>query len=361
MRKNLVAILAGVSIILAAAAYFTTDSAESSASALLLRRPPQIRPRIDASAEVRGMALGLHAGSDNYDYEPALAEIRELGANSVELVIAWYQADVRSSEPRSVKGRTPSLRRIARTIETARGMGLRVHLLPIVLLESAGDREWRGVMEPEDPDAWWRNYESLLKDLARVADEKGAESLSVGSELLWSERERARWQKVIAGVRSEYRGKLIYSANWDHYDVVEFWDLLDQVGISGYFELTHDSEATRTDLELSWMKVRQDLLDWLPESKPLLFTEIGCPAVDGGAVYPWNYTMQTTRDDEEQARALAAFFEAWKKTPGFSGAFVYEWDLPGTEATNYSPKGREGEEVVKRWLRGHSPTLQHSE
>ncbi|RMH54103.1 MAG: hypothetical protein D6679_14195 [Candidatus Hydrogenedentota bacterium] len=299
---------------------------------------------------LRGMALGLHNGGE-FDYRPAIDEIEEHGADAVEFVIPFFQCDVHSDTPGPRRGRTPPPDALANLIRYARRRNLDVFLLPIVLLEKAGKREWRGRMTPTDTDLWWKNYRRLLLDVARAGEKGGAMALSVGSELVWSERFRWRWEDLIRRVRGTFSGYLLYSANWDHYEPVTFWQSLDAIGISGYYELTRNRKAGIEELQRSWEKIRDEILAWQATvGKPLVFTEVGYPAVDGGAVYPWNYTMEAERDDAEQARGIEAFRRAWRKTPQLAAAFIYEWGVPGDTENHYSPRGRVAETFLRRWF-----------
>lgn len=320
--------------------------------------PPASRPTHEAYTSpapwthpsMKGIALTLHEG-DSYDYRPLVDEIASTGASAIELVLPYYQDSVTATNPGPKSGSTPSLEFIAAVIRRARERGMQVHLLPIVLLDHSGDDEWRGVMKPRYPERWWNNYGCIITDLARLAAQENVQSLSVGSELLWSEKMRNRWIPLINSVKEIYSGRLLYSANWDHYRPVAFWDKLDAIGISGYFELTRDSEATVEDLRSSWRSERDTILAWRREiGKPMIFTEVGYPAIDGGAVYPWNYTIAGRPDEEEQRRAFSAFFDAWRDVSEIEGAFVYEWGIPDRGGSVYSPRGRLVEKLVRDWM-----------
>jgi hypothetical protein len=315
-------------------------------------RPKQAYSNSDAvtSPTLRGLALGLHEG-DAYDYRSVIDEIAATGSGAVELVIPYYQRDVHSSHPGPKESRTPSAETLDATIRHARSRGMKVFLLPIVLLDHADTDEWRGVMSPSDTAEWWSEYGRIITGLARVAESEGVEGLSVGSELHWSEKMRDRWTSLIHDVRGIYSGTLLYSANWDHYEPVTFWDDLDAVGVSGYFELTKDSEASADALRSAWIEKRDQLLSWRAGiGKPIIFTEVGYPAIDGGAVFPWNYTLSARPDEEEQRRALTAFFEASRDVQGIEGAFLYEWGIADRGGSLYSPRRREAESAVRKWL-----------
>lgn len=306
-----------------------------------------------SDAGLRGIALGMHAGEDDYDYTPAIEEIDGLGAQGVELLIPYFQKDIRSSRPSPRANRTPTDAQIVATIKTARARGMDVFILPVVLLEEAGSKEWRGVMRPERPDEWWERYQALVVELAELAEQGGATGFAVGSELVWSEEKREQWAPVISAVRSRFSGKLIYSANWDHFKPVRFWDLLDGIGISGYFELTRDKDAGFGELTAAWAKERASLEDFSRKvGKPIYFTEVGYPALDGGAVHPWNYTMESESDEREQELALRAFAAAWQGSD-LGGAFIYDWNLPDRPRGSYSPRDRSAEHFLRGWFAGN--------
>lgn len=314
-------------------------------------RANDLSPRgSERAPRTRGIALGMHDWGGCH-YAASLAEIAETGARAVELVIPYYQRDVQASSMGPRPQRTPTETCLEETIRTAHGLGLDVWLLPVVLLESAGKREWRGRLRPEDPDAWWRHYRELVLSIATLAARLDVEAMAVGSELVWSEAKAARWHAILGAVREVFGGTLLYSANWDHYEPVTFWDAVDAIGISGYFELTKDPRASARELRESWIAVRDRILPWVRATgKPLVFTEIGYPAVEGGAVHPWNYTLAAERDEDEQDRALAAFFATWHGVPELAAAFVYEWGIPGGVDEAYSPRGRLAEARVRRWM-----------
>ena len=310
----------------------------------------ELRPLLK-SPSYRGLALGLHAGDGNYKYDQAVKEIAATGANTLEILVPFYQTNIHSSSPEVRKNRTPLPGQIGDVIDLAHKQGMRVIVLPVLLLEEAGDKEWRGVMKPKDLDAWWQNYNGLILDLAAIAQEHHAEVFSVGSELLWTEHDRARWVTLIDSVRSFYEGYLIYSANWDHFEPVTFWDKLDAVGISGYFELTKNYDAQQAELDAVWRKNRDEILVFIQKvRKPLIFTEFGYPALDGGAVYPWDYTMSSEVDEEEQARAITAFLRAWSGAHWIEGVIYYEWGLPERTQSKYSPRNRISEKILKDWF-----------
>jgi hypothetical protein len=236
--------------------------------------------------------------------------------------------------------KTPSDAAVRSVARAAKDRGLRVLLFPIVTLDELRAGEWRGTLRPDDADGWWSSYEKMILAYARIAADEGAAALSVGSELGSTEAWRDRWYHLISKVEKAFPGDLVYSANWDHYDQPSFWSRLDWIGVTGYFELTRDRDASEAALAKAWAPHREKLEAFAKDQgKPLVLTEVGYPAVDGGAVEPWDYTRATAADPEEQRRAFAAL----------AGVFVWEWT-----GSSYSPRGQPAEQTLRCWFSGRS-------
>ena len=322
--------------------------------------------------ELRGMTVPLHSKDPAYDYGPSLKELPGLGVRQVCVTFHVYQARAHSPTPTRHPTKTPSDGTIRTVIKQAQALGLEVALLPIVLIEHPGEHEWRGNLSPPDtmgrrrgdagyqgPDwrTWFRGYGQLLRHYARLGEECRVSILSVGSELSSSEGEASRWRALIGEVRELFSGELTYSANWDHYQHVSFWSALDYVGLSGYYELTRDTTPSLSELLGAWRRVRAQLLTWRTtaglERKPLLFTELGYPSIDGCASKPWDYTAKTPPDLLEQAACYEAFVRCWDGRPELGGVFFYEWwGEGGPQDGHYTPRGKPALSVLKGWFGG---------
>ncbi|MCB2156818.1 hypothetical protein KQI84_18220 [bacterium] len=305
---------------------------------------------------MKGVALGLYASDPDYDYGYAIKEIADTGANTVSLLVVLMQENGTSSRMYARPGRTVPDATLRRTMAEAREAGLDVMLFPIVLLEDPGEDEWRGNMQPESITTWYDTYQRWMVHYARIAAEGDAAWFSIGSELSSLESDDGYWRETIAAVRQEFPGKLLYSCNWDHLTGPSWWDALDAIGLSSYYELADDLDASQEDLNESWIEWRDWILAWrlrTTPDKPLILTEVGYPSLDGGAVYPWNYTLESEVDLEEQRRAYEAFINAWDGRPELDGVFFYEWlDFKGGSQRGYSPRGKPAEVHLRTWYEG---------
>ena len=285
-------------------------------------------------------------------YETSLSHLKSSGAQSVSFVVPWQIESASGGEISRHPDQTPDDRLLRRQIVHAHKLGFRVMLMPILLLKTAEEGEWRGRLYPSDLETFWQSYRALMRKYAALAADEGVALFSVGSELSSLEHEKGYWKLLIAEIRQIYSGELVYSANWDHFQNVSFWEDLDYVGISGYFELTSNFDASTDELVWSWEKIRWMLLDWLNlMDKPLIFTELGYPSLNGGAVKPWHYEQKTSLDLEEQRRALRAFRRVWENEQKLAGVFFWNWWGP-TDGNNrwYTIPGKPAEAEVRRYF-----------
>jgi len=283
-------------------------------------------------------------------------EMAELGANAVLISNPGYQEHAGSDTFEIDPAVTPSDEQWREIIRLAHHHGLRVILMPIVLLSHPRGSEWRGVINPPNWDDWFDRYREFVLRFARIAEANRVEVMTVGSELISTEKYTDRWRNLIRDVRKVYHGKLSYSSNWDHYKVVEFWDELDLVGMTSYYKLASEPNPSLDALLEAWQPIKRGVLRWQQRvGKPLLFTEIGWCSQEGAASQPWNYFHKqkaTPAGLEEQRNCYLAFLKTWADTPEVGGMIWWEWndDRGGPEDYNYTPRGKPAEKVLSDWL-----------
>jgi hypothetical protein len=331
-----------------------TPSTASESSADLL----PARDQISRDPVQRGVALGLFAEDVSFSYAPLLDEIAALGASHVALVVPLYQTDATSSRLYLHTRFSPTLEAIADAIRDARRAGLEVTLFPIVRLSNPrSPTEWRGTLHPAEPDAWFASYGQMAGDLASLATLTGATRLVVGSELSTLDGDVARWGKLLTYVRAVFSGTLVYSANWDHYRDARLFELVDEIGVTGYFELRKPSAPSDVQsLAASWRRIGRDLESDLSKyDKPFLFTEIGYRSRAGATAAPWDETSGGTPDLAEQQRGFEAFRLAWTEPltarSHLDGLYIWNWyGYGGPGTTSYTPRGKPAAMTVKEIL-----------
>jgi len=299
----------------------------------------------------KGIVLPLFALEEDYNYKQALDEITTLGVTSVSLFVTNYQEDIRSNTIYlNLRASEPT--RLAEIIGYAHSRGLSVFLFPTLHIQHLGDREWRGVLNPQNLEQWWASYFRMIRYYVNIASYNNIEMFSIGSELCANERDYRHWSQIIQYCRKNYKGILTYSANWDHYHEIPFVKDLDYFGMNAYFGLTEKNDPTLDELIKAWKPARQRIEEAYKEyGKQILFTEIGYPSVDGTAAKPWNYFSTSKIDLEEQALCYEAFVDTWDPPPEFlHGVYFYNWwGGGGIGDRDYTPRDKPAEDILRKW------------
>ncbi len=304
---------------------------------------------------IKGFSLGLYSRDDNYDYQPFLREQVAIGATDILLITPWFLDHFTSCEMVPKKTRSTSLPMVGRVIRQAKSLGLRVAIMPIVLLWKPTDDHWRGDIKPKDQDDWFLSYQEFMGAFASLAEENHADELLVGSEFSSLERDEPHWRQVIRSVRRRFSGLLSYSANWDHLNVIQWWDDLDAIGMTGYHSLTKKDDPSIEELTQAWRRVRKELeMTLANEKKPYFFSEMGYASLDGINKDPWDYVSPQKVDWKEQADCYEAWFRVWQNgAPRFRGAFFYTWwrNKDKDDKRQYTVHGKPACEVIKKWYK----------
>lgn len=319
----------------------------------------------------RGMAIQVASGwyRPLETYIPLLEELAGLGANTVLFCVPAQMEHATSQSIYLDIWKIPPREDFKTILRKARELNLRPIVMPIVLLRNPRGSEWRGVIDPPDWEDWWRQYFDFILFFADLCREADAEALMIGSELVSAEKYTNKWYELIEQCRKRfYGGKLGYSANWDHYRPIEFWDRLDFIGMTSYYTLADQKNPTVQQIMDKWAPIKKDILAWQKRiGRPLLMTEVGWCSQEGAGTAPWNYyqnQVATLAGHEEQRRLYVAFVRTWADTPELLGAIWWEWDASpgGPEDYGYSPRGKPAEEVLRQFFAGaRSPTTAPAE
>jgi hypothetical protein len=73
---------------------------------------------------------------------------------------------------------------------------------------------------------------------ATLSQQLGADMFSVGFELVDSTPQAAHWRSVVAAVRQQYKGPIVYGANHDNENNVTWCKHLSDVCCSRYVQLS---------------------------------------------------------------------------------------------------------------------------
>lgn len=242
---------------------------------------------------------------------------------------------------------------LIRVAAQAHSLGMRVVLKPHI---EVADGSFRGQIRPGSPATWFATYTVMVERYAALAQQLGAETLVVGTELSSMSGYEQDWRRVIAAARARFAGKLTFAANWvAGARLVGFWDALDFIGVDAYMPLapTHAPNPSVKELQAAWQPyVRQ--LDELRRTyrKPVLFTELGYQSLLGTARRPAGLGNGDV-SQAAQARAYEAAFRVWSKVDWFRGIWWWDWSAEGLNASvddgSFRPAGKQAENVLRRF------------
>jgi hypothetical protein len=223
---------------------------------------------------------------------------------------------------------------------------------------------WIGDLDFDDYESWqnWETaYSKYLMSFVELATKYNVEMFCIGTEINHSTDERPLfWKNLIENIRKSYRGKLTYSANWDHYDKISFWKELDFVGISSYFPLDDAKTPDINTLQKKWKPICKELHKFSRKvNKPILFTEYGYLAIDGCAGKTWEIEPKRKSipmNDQAQANAFEALWSSMSKQNYWAGGFMWKWfpeglGHEGVPTKDYSPQGKAGEKILEKWFK----------
>ena len=299
------------------------------------------------------MAVQLHGGIDVYEkYHHLMPEIAALGADTILFVVHGWQEHAGSLDLHIDPRKTADAKELGKLCDLAVDHGLRVILMPIVLLDSPRNNEWRGKIIPpnHDWDEWFKRYTRFILQFAKIAERHKVTIFMVGSELVKTETYTDRWR----------RGKLGYSANWDHYQTekIAFWKDLDYVGMTSYYELAAGPGPAMEEIDKNWSLIKSQIKQFQAEvRRPLIFTEVGWCSQVGAAHEGWNYYANQKPSEsglKEQAMLYESFLKTWGSDPDVGGIIWWEWDASpgGPQDYNYTPRGKPAEQILRRWFAG---------
>ncbi|MEO1051817.1 MAG: hypothetical protein AAFX87_14400 [Bacteroidota bacterium] len=254
-----------------------------------------------------------------------------------------------------------------KTIAYAKSMGLKIMLKPHVWVLGQG---WAGdyqLATDEEWQQWEKDYEKYILAFAHIADSMDVEMFCIGTEYRKAVVARPDfWRQLIKKTRDVYDGKVTYAANWDNYQNVQFWDLLDYIGIDAYFPLSDTKTPNVATLAQGWNKDFQDIDTFRQQwQKPVIFTEYGYQSIDYNTEGHWKLSQDTLSVNlEAQANAYEALYRTFWPQSWFHGGFLWKWHANhshygGPSCKRFTPQNKPALDVVKKWYADESIFIHH--
>ncbi|GEM_PF-2694030 len=301
-----------------------------------LPEDPLIKERFALPEFIQGFSV-LQYGNEVYNgnFSEAsnqwLDRLQKLGVNSASFVFPIYQDNYRSNSVHPGDG-TPTLDNMRRFIRSAKFHGMSVMLRPILDEGSiVADGRWRGSIEPDNRDAWFESYKSLIVDYAKMAESEYVEVLDIGSELVSLEGESDKWKDVIKSVREVFKGKITYSFNHDSFDNSnstagsDYIKDLDFIGMDAYYPLDLGKGASPEQVSAAF-QYAFDRMSSLKKTYgvPVLIAEMGTIGHQFDRPWAWDGSGNNAQDIKDQAAYYAGFcMDRDRMKQSLSG--VYFW------------------------------------
>lgn len=242
-------------------------------------------------------------------------------------------------------------------IEVLHEHGIQVMLKPQLWV-------WRGVftgnLKMKTESEWKileKNYTDFILNYASLAQETGVDLFCIGTELESFVQARPDyWFSLIEQIRTRYKGRLTYAANWDEYQGVPFWEKLDFIGVDAYFPLSDKQTPSVSELRKAWTPWKAELKALTTRfQKPVLFTEYGYRSVDFAARKPWQAdAVEGQVNLDAQANANRAILEEFWDETWFSGGFIWKWFVNhplsgGSNDNRFTPQNKPSQQILKRF------------
>ncbi len=249
---------------------------------------------------------------------------------------------------------------IRESILLAKEAGLKVMLKPQVWIHD----EWVGDVDFKTESEWLRwesDYRQYLMQQVSLAIEMKVDMICIATEFNHAAIKREPFfRQLISDIRSMYQGTLCYSANWDHFKQIPFWDALDYIGISAYFPLSYQPTPQHEELTTAWKDIAFDLEQFSQtRNRKILFTEMGYLSVDGCAGKTWEleHKIENCRMNHlAQANAYDALFSTFYHKSFWAGGFIWKW-FPNGEGhegypdKDYTPQDKPAENILSTWYK----------
>lgn len=218
--------------------------------------------------------------------------------------------------------------------------------------------EFTGYLKMNSEENWKaleESYRSFILEYAELAQEVRAELFCVGTELEQFIVHRPDyWKNLIVEIKSVYKGKLTYAANWDEYKRVPFWNQLDYIGVDAYFPVSESQTPSIEESRKGWKKWKDELRSVSEkEDRKILFAEFGYRSVDYAGKEPWKSDrhMAVANHNAQSNTTKALFEEVWDEE-WFAGGFIWKWYIDhgksgGMEDSQFTPQNKPVEALIR--------------
>ena len=242
-------------------------------------------------------------------------------------------------------------------IEELDNRAIKIMLKPQIWI---GRGQFTGYVEMTTEVKWKTfedSYSKFILEYARLAQETRVDMFCIGTELEKFIKNRPQyWSHLISEIRTIYKGKLTYAANWDEFKNTPFWNELDYIGVDAYFPVSDSKTPTVEECLEGWKQHKVVIKNLsLKNNKPILFTEFGYRSVDYSGKKPWVSDRSMNQINlEAQSNTTKALLETFWKEDWFAGGFVWKWfhnheHVGGENNSRFTPQNKPAEKIIKSY------------
>lgn len=214
----------------------------------------------------------------------------------------------------------------------------------------------------ENWNIWFQNYQQFIVHYANLSEQIGCDQFSIGGELDSTDDQTELWTETIQMIRKSYSGPITYGANHGSENGIDWWDLVDYIGVDAYYPMDPTNPSpTIDDLYDFWLPWYESLqLLSLKYDKPVIFAEVGYCSKYWSNFNPAgcdNTTMPT--DYRAQENLYQALFKRFWPEDWFAGVFWWAWYTApdgGYGQSSYSFTMKSAENVVYRYYTSPNTT-----
>jgi hypothetical protein len=316
--------------------------------------------------EMKGFTYGYNGKRGDFRSDKGIKSqelLYETGINWLCLAVVIKQKRFYSTDISFDYSRTPTDRDVAFAIEKAHAKGISVCLKPMI---NSDDGMWRAYigfpdLNMNEKDVYWKkwfkSYTAFMLHYAELAEELGVAMLCIGCEMSGTEHKDKHWRKLVKKIREVYSGKLVYNTNHGDEENITWFDELDYIGTSAYYQVGEES-SDLASMIAKWEEVRTELNALSDKvGKKYIFMEIGCRSAKGCAAIPWDFShAEFPYSEEEQADFYESCLEVFSKEPRFVGVFWWDWSTFIYDDIEIAKKDlgfnihlKKAEEVIRRF------------
>ena len=295
--------------------------------------------------------------------------LRSIGVNHINFYVYLFLDD-RTSSSVHRGPTTPTDVELGALIDLAHRSGMTVTVSPLPWWDG-GDGSlsgnWRGLFQPEDPDAFFDSWRFHINHYAALSERHDVEMFSIGSEQNSLQHQDQQWRRTAAGAREHFSGPLTYMATaGDALEAVPFWDALDVVSVAAYFSVSQAAMPTYREVRTTWEQVVIPRMRHIAANtgKKVLIAETGFVNGLYFGKLPYEPSPSPIPAPLAQANAYAAVLDVLAATPGRTdfllGIGWWDWDPYSTSPAQatFSPRGKPAECVLaQKWGSGAVRTV----